>query len=111
ACCRRGRRACISSRSRKIQTKPPSGTRGGGSSRKRSVLAPNSTICTRASGAQLARRLEREVGQHPVGARALEREQAFHHHEVVVQPTVGGRALEHRVFARDLVGEGGDLEL
>jgi hypothetical protein len=55
--------------------------------------------------------VEREVAQHAVGAGALEGQQRFHHHRVVVQPAVGGGGLEHRVLAADLVGEGGHAEL
>jgi hypothetical protein len=61
--------------------------------------------------AQLARGVEREVGQHAVGAGALEGQQRFHHHQVVVQPAVGGGGLQHRVFAAHLVGEGRHAEL
>ena len=69
----------------------------------------------RAAGAQRAaqqpRRVEREVAQHAVGAGALEGQQRLHHHRVVVEPAVGGRGLEHRVLAADLVGEGRHAEL
>jgi hypothetical protein len=51
-----------------------------------------------------------EVGQHAIGAGALEGQQAFHHHRVVVEPAVLRGGLEHGVLAADLVGEGGHAE-
>mmetsp|Transcript_20573 Transcript_20573/g.38351 ORF Transcript_20573/g.38351 Transcript_20573/m.38351 type:complete len:225 (-) Transcript_20573:1339-2013(-) len=59
---------------------------------------------------QQPRGVQREVGQHTVGAGALEGQQALHHHGVVIEPAIGGSGLEHRVLAAHLVGEGRHAE-
>ena len=52
-------------------------------------------------GLQPPRRLEREIGQHAVGAGALEGEQALQHRRVAVEPAVAGGGRDHRVLAAD----------
>src|ERR1700753_1613158 len=54
----------------------------------------------------LFRGLRRKIPQHPVGAGALDPDQAFHHRPLAVDPAVGGSPCDHGVFARHLVGEG-----
>src|SRR3546814_2416406 len=56
--------------------------------------------------AQPASRVQREVGQHAVGAGALEAQQRFQRALALVEPAVGEGGLEHRVLAADLVGVG-----
>ena len=51
-------------------------------SRRRCRLQDLGVLCS--AGAQQLRGLQREVGQHPVGPGALERQQALHHHGVMV---------------------------
>src|SRR3954454_12251541 len=60
---------------------------------------------------QQAGDIEREIGQYAVCACALESKKAFEHHRVVVEPSILGSGLEHRVLAADLVGEGRHAEL
>src|SRR5258708_32696813 len=54
--------------------------------------------------------LDRGVGEHAIGAGALEGEQGLHHHPVAVEPAIGVGGLDHRVFAGDLIGEGRHAE-
>ena len=76
-----------------------------------------------ASGERIARRqlhaatcfkllghARREIGQHAVGAGALERGQRLDHRLVAVDPAVLRRRHHHRVFARHLIGEGRHAE-
>jgi hypothetical protein len=51
-----------------------------------------------------------EVSQYAICARAFESKQTFHHHFIVIEPTVLRSGFEHGVFTRDLVGKGGHLE-
>src|SRR3546814_7775977 len=48
--------------------------------------------------AQPASRVQREVGQHAVGAGALEAQQRFQRALALVEPAVGEGGLEHRVL-------------
>ena len=46
-----------------------------------------------------------EVGQDGVGAGTLKRQQAFHHHPILVKPAMAGSRRDHRVFPRHLIGD------
>src|SRR6266404_8747052 len=46
---------------------------------------------------QLFRRLRREVSEDAVGAGALERQQAFHHRPLAVDPAIAAGRRDHRV--------------
>jgi len=56
------------------------------------------------------RGVDGEIGQHAIGSRPLEGQQALEHHSLLIQPAVAGRGHEHGVLARHLVGEGRHLE-
>src|SRR5271163_4913163 len=58
------------------------------------------------SDAQLLRGPWREICEHPVGASALESDEALHHRLVAVEPAVVGGRHDHRIFAAHLIGEG-----
>src|SRR5262245_63903002 len=47
--------------------------------------------------------LAREVGDHEVGAGALDRRQVLERDRVAVEPSVLGRSLDHRVLAAHVV--------
>ena len=72
----------------------------------RCVQEPRKNGRNGARAAQLLRRLDREVGEDAVRARALEAVQAFHHRLVIVQPAILSGRLDHGVLAADLIGEG-----
>ncbi|ENN85861.1 hypothetical protein RHSP_17951 [Rhizobium freirei PRF 81] len=59
---------------------------------------------------QLPCHIHRKIGEDAVTAGALEGKQGFEHYLVAVDPSVGGRGLDHRVFAGDLIGESGKAE-
>src|SRR5712691_1294256 len=46
----------------------------------------------------------REVGDHDVRARALDRDQRLHQRAPLVEPAEPARGADHRVLARDRVG-------
>ena len=50
-------------------------------------------VCRWPSALEFLRRARREVCQHPVGAGALEGDQAFHHRLVAVDPAVLAAAM------------------
>ena len=58
------------------------------------------------TGAQLLGGAHGVIRQDAHCACSLECEKTFHHCAVSVEPAVGGRRLEHRVFAGHLIGEG-----
>src|SRR5262245_17562182 len=60
---------------------------------------------------QLLGDARREIGEHTVGACALERDQTFRHRLLAVEPTVLRRRHDHRVLARHLIGEGRHAEV
>src|SRR5512140_2344634 len=55
--------------------------------------------------AQPCGRLQREIGQDRVRARALDAGQRFQHAGAFVEPAVERRSAQHRIFAADLVSE------
>src|SRR4051794_41148838 len=59
---------------------------------------------------KLSCRFDGKVGQDTIGTRPFEREQALEHYPVPVEPTLGGRRREHRVFATYLIGKRRHLE-
>ena len=59
---------------------------------------------------QQFRRPRREIGHDPAGTGAFERHQAFQHDAFAIDPAICGGRFDHRVFAGDLKGEGGDAK-
>ncbi len=54
-----------------------------------------------------ARELDREVGEHGIGAGPADAEHGLEDRAVAVDPAVGRRRRDHRVLAADLVGPDG----